>query len=91
MCQLHKLKLDIAYCDAVLNGDKNFEIRYNDRGYQKGDIIEFIAVKDGRSITHDINNRTYKITYVINGYGLKDNWVVFGIKKTDITNTDFKE
>lgn len=32
----HKLKLDIAFCDVILSGEKSFEIRKNDRGYQKG-------------------------------------------------------
>ena len=38
---IHKIKLDEAYVKAILNGDKTFEVRHNDRGYQKGDIIEF--------------------------------------------------
>ena len=35
----HKIKLREEYADAVFSGDKSFEIRYNDRGYQKGDRI----------------------------------------------------
>lgn len=35
--KIHELKLNIEFCDAVLSGEKSFEIRENDRGYQKGD------------------------------------------------------
>ena len=30
----HKIKLLLNFCDDVLSGDKRFEIRENDRGYQ---------------------------------------------------------
>ena len=35
----HVLKIDKPYLDAKLAGDKLFEIRLNDRGYQKGDVV----------------------------------------------------
>lgn len=37
----HKIKLFLNFCDDVLSGDKRFEIRENDRGYQKGDRVVF--------------------------------------------------
>ena len=40
----HNLKLRMDFCDDVLRGKKTFEIRYNDRGYQVGDLIKFRAV-----------------------------------------------
>ena len=30
----HDLKLSIEFCDAVLRGEKTFEVRKNDRGFQ---------------------------------------------------------
>lgn len=76
----HKIKIDVNFADAVCLGDKNFEVRYNDRGYQKGDIIIFQAVALGTSIKHQINNKKYIITYVLTGMGM---YVVFGIKETE--------
>lgn len=78
----HKLKLNINFCDAVLCGDKNFEIRFNDRGYQKGDYVKFIPY-DGCVCCHAISEKVYKITYVTNGFGLEKDWVVFGIKEVN--------
>lgn len=42
----HNLKLNIEFCEDVLRGKKTFEIRYNDRGYQTGDLIKFKAVNN---------------------------------------------
>lgn len=41
MQQTHHLKLDKYYWDAVKSGDKPFEVRRNDRGFQKGDRLCF--------------------------------------------------
>lgn len=77
----HTLKLQKEFCDHVNEGLKPFEIRLNDRGYQKGDLVQFKAQDGFLSMHHSINNETFVITYVLSGYGLKDGYVVFGIKK----------
>lgn len=41
--KVHELKLDTKYFDEVKDGNKNFEIRKNDRGYQIGDVLELKA------------------------------------------------
>lgn len=80
---LHTLKLNICFAEPVLSGEKNFEVRYNaDRGFQKGDSVVFSVVDDvGTSIVHPISRERFKITYVISGFGLKENYVAFGIRK----------
>lgn len=77
----HEIKLLYEYCDAVLSGEKNFEVRYNDRGYQKGDRIKFKPIKNHITTQHPIKDKIYEITYVLNGWGIKENWVAFGIKE----------
>jgi len=78
---VHKIKLQKEFAIAVLIGDKTFEVRYNDRGYQKGDQIVF-DVRDGSfPINHPLNDKTYEITYVLNGWGIKEDYVVFGIRE----------
>ena len=80
----HNIKLNIAFCDDVLTGRKPFEIRQNDRGYQAGDYIKFTPVDEHCFvIKHEIQNKIYEITYVLNGYGLKEGYVVFGIKEVE--------
>ncbi len=39
--QTHKLKLDTSYFDAVASKAKPFEVRRDDRGFQRGDTIIF--------------------------------------------------
>lgn len=82
MTREHHIKIDKEYADSVLCGDKAFEIRNNDRGYQKDDIVTF-QVMDGCLCDefHELNKKRYKITYVFSGFGLKEGWVVFGIQE----------
>lgn len=79
----HKIKILRDFADAVYSGDKTFEIRKNDRGYQKGDIVVFKAIDDLSSpiLSHPINETKYRITYVLSGQGIKEDYVVFGIKE----------
>ncbi len=37
--QTHSLKVVPPYWRAVASGDKTFEVRRNDRGYQRGDLL----------------------------------------------------
>lgn len=78
----HYIKLNETFEYPVLSGDKNFEIRKNDRGYNKGDLIVFRVIDEEGCILHSkLDNKIYEITYVINGWGIEDGYVVFGIKE----------
>ena len=44
--RVHNLKILNDFADAVVMGEKPFEIRKNDRGYQKGDYIKFQAIDE---------------------------------------------
>lgn len=77
MNRTHTLKIRDDFYSAIVNGDKTFEVRFNDRGYQKGDLIIFIKNDPW------LNERagTWQITYVLNGWGIKEDFVVLGIKE----------
>ena len=47
--QTHELKTLPVYWDAVKRGEKTFEVRRDDRGFQKGDMVELIR-HDGRYV-----------------------------------------
>ena len=38
---IHELKIQKQWADAKLAGEKPFEIRRNDRGFQKGDVVRY--------------------------------------------------
>ena len=79
----HELKILKSFADAVYSGDKTFEIRENDRGFQKGDKVIFKAVENKAAgtyeVEHPINKQEYRITYVLGGWGIEEGYVVFGI------------
>lgn len=82
MIREHHIKIDKEYADSVACGDKTFEVRFNDRSYQKGDKIIFKVIDDmGLSVDHPLNDRRYEITYVLSGVGIKEGWVAFSIKE----------
>ena len=81
MTRVHKIKLSEDFADAVLCGDKTFEVRENDRGYQKGDLIQFNVIdKYQISTGHPLTKETYRITYVLSGWGIEPKFVVFSIR-----------
>ena len=82
--RVHNLKILNDFAEAVLMGDKTFEIRENDRGYQKGDYIKFQAIdENGTPNRHFINDKLYLITFVMNGWGIKNGSVVLGTKERE--------
>lgn len=78
----HKIKIQEQFADAVASGEKTFEVRMNDRSYQRGDYVEFTVVFEGHTMTnHPLSKQQYEITYVLSGWGLKEGYVAFGIKR----------
>ena len=82
----HELKILSPFADAVFEGRKTFVLRYNDRGFQVGDTINFTAMHDSyiSNSLHPINKCEYVITYVLGGWGLKDNWVALSIREIEV-------
>lgn len=77
----HEIKLLEQYAQAVKDGEKTFEIRYNDRSYQKGDRIKFTVVdENGCKAYHELDDEEYEITYVHSGFGMADNYVALAIR-----------
>ena len=78
--QHHYLKTINPYFRAIESGMKTFEVRFNDRAYQVGDILhlqEFSPPDDysGRVVEMEI-------TYVLDDPRFcKDGYVVLGIKE----------
>lgn len=76
--KLHFLKIEWAFYQSIMTGEKKAEVRYNDRDYQKGDRIQFRAIIDGALREVD---EFYEITHVLNfPTGLKENYVSLSIK-----------
>lgn len=79
---IHELKILPEYFEAVVSGNKRFEIRKNDRNYKKGDILSLNEYQDGQ-YTGDVY--VAEITYITN-YAQQDGYIVLGIKGKQVTN-----
>ena len=86
--RVHELKIAKDYADSVYFGDKTFEVRLNDRGFQKGDIVRFRPLSESGALVdawHPLYDKEYEITYVLGSfYGLAQGYVAFGIKSMSV-------
>ena len=78
--KLHNLKLESQYVKPIVEKEKTFEIRYNDRNYKVGDIIKFNPITN--SYYGDIiKYKFYIITYILDNFGLSENYIAFSFKE----------
>ena len=83
----YNIKLLHVFADDVFSGRKPFEIRKNDRDYALGDRIKFLVIGSrGNVKSHPITACTYEITYVLDGWGLKDGYVALGLRSLILTD-----
>jgi hypothetical protein len=77
----HELKIEKQWADAKLSGEKPFEVRINDRGFQKGDTVHYRVVdpKTHEAVEHNLSSCDFLITYVKEGaeHGLQPGYCVF--------------
>jgi hypothetical protein len=85
--RLHELKKDPEVFHASLQGNKPWEIRYNDRRYQVGDHLtvretKFSGedMKKGKALIYTGRYLCLKVTYLLKGYGLQDGWVIMSVE-----------
>jgi len=76
----HHLKILPKYFGAVENGTKNFEVRFNDRDFEVGDIL-YLEEFDTSNAYTGLYIRA-KIGYVLNDENfLKEGYVILGFTK----------
>ena len=87
MNAIHKLKTDTEVFQALVDGRRTFEIRFNDRNFKVGDelvLLETIytleeQMKHGKPLLFSCNVLRKTVSYVLSGYGLQAGWVILGI------------
>ena len=83
--KIHNLKIRKVFADAIADGDKQFEIRKNDRGYQTGDRLRFTVLDlidgEAREVIHPLDGREYEIVYLLSGWGVQPGYVALGIRE----------
>jgi hypothetical protein len=78
---IHTLKIFFDFYYAVKSGEKTFEVRENDRGYQKGDKLILRAYC---TYYLDMPALFAEVSYVLSGFGIKEGFVVLGLKDVRI-------
>ena len=80
----HELKILPEYFEAIVKGEKNFEVRFNDRNFAKGDIL-LLREHDGKCYTG--RQITTEVTYLLdNPAYCKEGYVIMAIKKRRSTD-----
>lgn len=79
--QTHELKTWSKYYDAVLFGDKTFEVRKHNRDFQIGDFLLLLKWDKEKNI-YAGNFTSFIITYILKGgqFGIEKDYCVLGIK-----------
>jgi len=81
----HELKTLPNYWDAVARGEKTFEVRRDDRGFQKGDVVTLVKYDPDKGYCKDKHGKSMEIsrtiTYVLTGgqFGIEAGYVVLGL------------
>ena len=81
--KVHQIRLGASFFEDACSNIKSFELRKNDRGYKKGDILELMEFADGRNTGRMVRKL---VTYILEDYtGLEDG---FCIMATSLVNKD---
>lgn len=96
--RVHNLKTDPQIFDRTWQGVKNFEVRWNDRDFQVGDLL---ILEETKHTGHEMKERGFplkytgrsivvKVTYLMKGpvYGLQNGWVIMAIKELNRNNEE---
>ena len=79
---IHELKILPEYFNAVISGEKTFEIRKNDRPFHKGDLLALNEF-DGQCWTG--NSCLVYVDYILNNPDyVKKDMIIMGIKPCSV-------
>ncbi len=95
MKRVHELKTWPVYFDAIVSGEKTFEVRRDDRGFQKGDIVELQRTTPGdlHRVDYTLQGKVkalirFEIGWILTGgqLGIEPGYVVFSLRPFEETN-----
>ncbi len=85
--KIHTLKCWPEYFDAIECGDKKFDIRKDDRGFQRGDFVHLQRTSEDNKYKVDYDLRgavkhslSRQIKYILTGgqFGIEAGYVILG-------------
>lgn len=79
---IHELKTHSEYFKAILTGDKTFELRKDDRNFQRGDEL---LLKEYNPLTNTFSGKFLhrRIKYILRGgkFGLEEGFCIMSMEK----------
>ena len=76
---IHELKTWPGYFNDLIRGDKDFEVRNNDRNFKVGDII-ILKEYDWTQKKYSGRQTKRKIKYIFDELGLQKGFVILGLE-----------
>ena len=80
----HKLKILPKYCDELMTGGKNFELRKDDRGFRVCDDLEMWEFDPTVERPYTGRLIIAKIAYILRDcpqYGLQDGYAILALER----------
>ena len=75
---IHHLKIEPKYYSDIKEGYKTFEIRFNDRDFKEGDVLQ---LQEFENNNYTLESIYVEVIAVIKDYpGVKENYVVMYLK-----------
>ncbi|MFR7590241.1 MAG: DUF3850 domain-containing protein [Longibaculum sp.] len=79
--KIHELKTLPQYFVEQVKGNKQFEVRKNDRNYEVGDIL---ILKEWDNNSYTGSEISVIVTYILKYFvGLKDGYVILGTRQIE--------
>ena len=90
--QEHELKTLPAYWDAIARGEKTFEVRRDDRGFQRFDILKLVRTEylpDPERPTYgskELSTLYRRVKYILTGgqFGIELGYVVMALEPCEV-------
>jgi hypothetical protein len=83
---VHILKTVMPVWDAIYAGEKTFEVRKNDRFFQKGDLVILRKIDEYghyvKKLNHETTDLQFKIGWMLQGgqFGIESGYCVFQLE-----------
>lgn len=81
----HELKTWPVYFDRIERGEKQFEVRKNDRDFQTGDVLYLRKWNPTNCQYTEDRMLVCEVTYILHGpqFGIQEGFCVMSIQLTD--------
>lgn len=84
----HELKILPPYYEAVISGNKTFEIRLDDRGFQKGDKVILREINKGITLDTYTGRECIATIGYVTSYEQQNGYVVFSLLGVKVKGDD---